>query len=209
MASLLTINGVHNSLKPCSSVWRSSIKLITALSSLEPNPFNIVNLVPAILVALSKSKISKLTPISQWAFGSKSNFVGSPHFLISRLSSSVSPVGVSRHGVFGIPSKVSFNFSSITLTSSSNALICSESSFISAIIGATSWPSFFNFGICFETTFCLFFISSTFWRISLLSLSSFKTSSRPKSPLPLSAIAFLTSSTSFLILFKSNIILPP
>ena len=99
--SRLTINGGNTSVYPCFVVWVSRKKLTIALSSFAPKSLYTVNLEPLIFAAVSGSRIPKSAPRSQCAFGSKSNLVGSPNFLISTLSSSVIPWGTVGLGILG------------------------------------------------------------------------------------------------------------
>ena len=154
------------------------MKFINALSSFAPLPLKTENLEPEIFTALSKSNMSKSTPKSQCALTSKSNFLGSKNFLISTLSSSLFPIGISLFGVFGILKSSFLISSSKSFTFTSSSLISSESNFISLNSSETSTPSFFNFGTCFETSFCLAFLFSTSKIISLLFSSSSITLSR-------------------------------
>ena len=64
--------------------------------------------------------------------------------------------------------------------------------FISAMSSVVSSPFFFMTGICFDLTFCSFFIFSTVARISLLLRSYSLTLSIPKSPFPLLSTAAFT-----------------
>ena len=137
------------------------MKLITERSSRAPIPLYTVNRVPAILAALSKSRMSRSWPTSQWAFFSKSKSRGSPHFRTSTFSLSSLPTGTAGFGVFGIKRRVFRISSSMTASSPSSFLISSESCFISAIRAVVSFPSFFIVGMALESTFCLFFICST------------------------------------------------
>ena len=172
IAALPTINGGRISPYPCFSVWRLSIKLIRDLSSLAPSPLYTVNLAPDNLAALSKSRMFRSVPISQWALCSKSKVRGSPHFLISTLSESSLPTGDSGFGVLGIPRSSSLNSVCTAFTCSSRAEILSESFFISAISSVVSSPAFFIFGICLESLFCFALRASTSLRRSLLLSSS-------------------------------------
>src|SRR3989338_4371701 len=101
MLALFTRNGGKISLYPCWVVCRSSIKLISALSSNAPKPLKRQKPEPDILEDLGKSSISRSSPISICVFGLKSNFLGSPHFLTSLLFSAF-PIGIELWGIFGI-----------------------------------------------------------------------------------------------------------
>ena len=180
------------------------MKFIKALSSRAPFPLNTLNLDLEILVALSKSKISKSTPKSQWAFISKSNFLGSPHFLISKFSVSSKPTGTSLLGVFGISIKYSLISSSISFKSSSKALISSDNFFKFLKSSVVSSPFFFICGTCLDNLFCSAFIDSTFWITSRLFSSVSKSFWIGYSPL-LFLSASTISSGLFLILLISNI----
>src|SRR3972149_5791504 len=56
------MNGGSTSRYPCSRVWTSSMKLMSARSSSAPAPFDRQNRPPAILAARSKSRISSAPP---------------------------------------------------------------------------------------------------------------------------------------------------
>ena len=201
----LAINGGINSVYPLTPVFVSKKKLYKDLSNLAPLSLYKVNLEPVILAALSKSNIPKSVPISQWALKSKSNFLGSPHFLSSILSASVSPWGTFSFGTLGILSNLYLNSSWTFLTFSSSTFILSDNSLSLALSALTSFPSFISWGIFLDSIFISPFITSTSFNNSLLSSSNAITASRSNSFSPLLSIAFLISSKFSLILLISNI----
>ena len=135
-------------------MWVSRKKLIIALSKAQPSFFSNENLEPEIFDALSKSNIPSFSPISQWCFGLKENFVGSPTTLTTTLSLSLFPTGVVSSGIFGILiKKSSIWFSTLSKNFSFSCILvlnCSNSS-SKALSG--SFPSLFNFPTVSESVF--------------------------------------------------------
>lgn len=150
------MKGGKISVYPCCSVCKFSIKLMSERSNLAPKPLYTVNLAPAILAALSKSKISRSEPTSQWALCSKSKVLGVPLFWLQHYLPRLSLWGHCGEGVGNVKS-ASFKSASTWLTSESNFLISSERLFISAINSEVSFPSFFSLGISFESWLPLIF----------------------------------------------------
>ena len=183
------------------------MRFIIALSSLAPQLRYTVNLVPVILPACSKLSISRLVPISQCAFGSKSNLVGSPHLLTSTLSSLSLPKGTDSSGRLGIAYMSSLSELSTSDSSSSSAFILSPSSRIFLMRSSQALPSLFICAISAETLFFSALSASTSLMISFLRLAFCATSAMGKCPL----LPLRRSSTYSMLsqtFFKSNIYTP-
>ena len=137
-----------------------------ARSKRAPLPLNMEKRAPVSLAARSKSKMSRSTPISQWALGSKSNLRGSPQRRTSLFSLSSLPTTMLSLGILGSTIKVCFSSSSTAESASSSALISFDTAFISANTGARSSPAIFFWGILLETAFFLALRASTRPKIS-------------------------------------------
>ena len=158
--------------------------------------------------ARSASRISKSSPISQWALGSKSNLRGSPQRRISGFSLSSLPIGTSSLGIFGICSRISRNSVSISRSCPSSSPILLPTSRISAEIAAVSCPAFFIAPICLETVLRLVLSCSVSLRISRRFFSSSVKPSKLSGLLRFLSIVLTTSRLSRTNLI-SNITLPP
>ncbi len=148
------------------------MKFINALSRRAPAPLKRQNRAPAILAALSKSRIPNISPRVTWSLTGKPNCGIFPQTLNSRLSSSDNPAGTVSWGMLGIFSMNSESSTSTRASSASRLFIRPDSSRISAVISRTSRPSFFILATSSETLFLVALLPSTSERISLLFRSS-------------------------------------
>src|SRR6266478_2106805 len=78
MVSGFTRCGTQTSVKPCSRVWRSSMSCTSARLSRDAAPHITVKRDLAILLARSKSRMPRASPISKCCFASKANCRGAP-----------------------------------------------------------------------------------------------------------------------------------
>ena len=167
-----------------------------------------MNLVPVTFAPRSKSKIPKLSPISQCGFGAKENAGILPQVLISTLSSSFFPTGTSALGTFGIFITISANAVSISLTSTSSFAISSPTLLISTIKSSAFSLFFFITLICCDTVLRLLFNASTSANTARRFFSNSKNSFKSRL-VPLLINACCTSSVLSLTNFISSILIPP
>ncbi len=153
-----------------------------------------MNPLPLIRLPRSKSISPSLPASSQCGTGVKSNFRGSPHSRMVRLSFSSWPTGTLSCAMFGIRRATFWTRCSISRTSASISLIRSETSRIRVISADASSPARFILLISSETVFRSALSSSTSVSLRRQSSSASRNSSRTASSIPLSLMFRRTAS---------------
>src|SRR3989338_3252569 len=148
------------------------MKFANTLSKSAPRPLYKVNLAPASLPPLSKSRIPSLSPISPCSLGVNVKLGRLPAFLASTLSSVVLPEGTDGCGILGRLSKNFFSISSFPFSLSSSSFISDDTCCISSRSREASFFSFFSLAISSDAAFLLCFNFSTSVRFSLKNLIS-------------------------------------
>ena len=125
-AASLTRAGGLTSVRSCSSVCRSSMKLASARSMCASAPDSTTKRAPDILAAVSKSIRPSASPMSKCSLGVKSNAGLSPQVRISSFAASSAPSGTSASGRLGS--------SAIVVSSTISAALASISASASAFL---------------------------------------------------------------------------